>query len=372
MSNENDRKDVTYSITNIKIKDFEVKGKYDAPEIKGYDELYNVVSNIHKRYSNYIIQDAAEAKEINKRGGILTQLRAVNKKINSYKLNIHRAAKASYKDFDDSMDRLNNLIDDSITKIKQQVDKYNEQEHIRRLNDANKFFDEQVKSSQFEGKIPSWCTFEFMLNFYPKVIDEKDNKRNKDIIAFLAKVFKDANRIKAEYKQYNTQQFVKVAVREYRASLDIDASILSGINAHNEAIEIAKEIARKEIEKQKKLEQQKKLQEQAEKELNDLLAKQKDESNNSSDEANSNDTSNSSNSTNSFSNDLSRTNSIAEDGRVSNLAASSNIVHSDNNQQQSSAKIYYMFSIESLEDARKVKQFMDKNGIKYEHKKIIR
>lgn len=350
---DNKRKDVTYNITNIKIKDFEVKGKYNSPEIKGYDELYNVVSNIHNRYSNYVIQDADEAKEINKRGGILTQLRAVNKKINSYKLNIHRAAKASYKDFDDDMDRLSNLINDSITKVKQQVDKFNEQEHIKKLNSANDFFNKQTNSSQFKGKLPSWCTFEFMLKFYPKVIDEKENKRNKDIIAFLAKVYNDTNKIKAEYNKYNTQQFVKVSVQEYRSTLDIDSSILAGINAHNEAIEIAKEIARKEIEKQKKLEQQKKLQEQASKELDNLL-KDRDNSNKNN------------------SNNLSSAECDAEDIKSNNSAAGSNIIHSNNSQQQSSAKIYYMFSLDNLEDARKVKQFMDKNGIKYEHKKIIR
>lgn len=317
------RKDITYSLANFDNNDFSVESTYEKnkPVIKGYDEVYSIINAINNRYSNYIIQTADEAKEINKRGGLLTQLRKINGQIDEYKRGVHRQAKDSYSEFDDKMSALSSLVNNSIDKLKQQIDDFKEQEHIKNLNDTEDLFNELLESKQFKDKLPKWCTFKFMINFQPKLVDEGPKKRKKLIIDFLVKVYNDSNKIKKEYLKYKTTQFIRVAVTNYRMTLDVDDAIVKAIDAHNEAIKLAHEIAQKEIEEAKK-----------EKEKAQEIIK-----------------------------------------NVGNNEVPSDLkTKKDSGSIKNDEKVYYAFMIDGVQGAKMTKKFLDENNIKYAIKKIVK
>lgn len=234
-----------------KIESFKVSYHYDEPELKNYDALKEVVSEVANRYQNYIITSEEEAMEVNKRGGLLTKLRKVSKTINEYKVDVHRKAKESYKDFDTKMNELSGLVNDSIDSVKKQVDDYKQRQEMKMINDTNDLFDELKESNQFKGKLPKWCSYQLFAKFNPKAFKLNDKQKKKTIIDFLAKVHQDSNEIIKKYKEYDSKVFLEKTLKSYLDDMDINKAIRIGIEQHNYMINALSEMQKKAEEKPK-------------------------------------------------------------------------------------------------------------------------
>ena len=270
MANENSdkkRKDVTNSLVDnysnelSSYKEFDIKYEPVKPKIANYDAMKKVIDEISKRYQSTIIQNKDEAYSINKRGGLLTKLRALRNEIENKQRQVHRDAKKSYKEMDDDLNVLINNIDLSINSLKDQVDKFQIREYEKKTEELTNMFETEKNSKQFENKIPDFFDFDMFLEFNQSIYKDSKTKVKKTIVKELARVYKDYEQIWAKKEQYPSDSYYQTAINTYISTMDVNKSILLGIEKYEEDIKIAERIRQEGLlkeQRQKELEEQQK------------------------------------------------------------------------------------------------------------------
>lgn len=256
------------------IKPLNVNYDFKAPVMSNYEDVYAQMKAVSDKYKDMIISDENEANEIGKRGGLITQMRKVSKGINEIKVDVHRKAKEAYADFDTNMDKLNDLITNNIDNLSSQVEVFNQKQQERRRDEINKMFDEEKNSYQFEKIDKNLANFD---NFYDKSLLKKsmtDNKIKELIVQYLVKKSQDSD-IMRKFLEEN-KEIIKVdALKSFFVNLyfeteDINAAIVQTLDKkkqYDKAIEerMAAEKAELERKHQLELEEERRKREIAEK-----------------------------------------------------------------------------------------------------------
>lgn len=107
------------------------------------DELQEVVDLIVDRTKNLVIADG-QLKEYTKRGNILTKINKTIDVLKSQRTQLHRQAKESYANFDDEIGNMIDTLQTSYDGLKKQVNVLQEEERQQKINDLEKQFN-QIK-----------------------------------------------------------------------------------------------------------------------------------------------------------------------------------------------------------------------------------
>lgn len=164
--------------------------EYQPQEAKllKFEQLQKIVEQINNQNQNLIIQES-DLKEYTKRGNIITQLRNLTKKIKQIKTEVHRQAKASYANLDKQIDELVSQLEVSTENLSQQVNNFKQQQAQKQIQHVHEIFDdyfEQFKQTYQDLPIDNIIKF---INWSSlpengKVTNLSDNKLKESIVSY--------------------------------------------------------------------------------------------------------------------------------------------------------------------------------------------
>lgn len=164
--------------------------EYQPQEAKllKFEQLQKVVEQINNQNQNLIIQEA-DLKEYTKRGNVITQLRNLTKKIKQIKTEVHKQAKASYANLDKQIDELVSQLEVSTENLSQQVNNFKQQQAQKQIQHVHEIFDDYFE--QFKQKyqdLPIDNIIKFInwssLPENGKVTNLSDNKLKESIVSY--------------------------------------------------------------------------------------------------------------------------------------------------------------------------------------------
>lgn len=148
----------------IKQNDF-YQYKPATPTLLNKEKWQNLIDMINDRTNNLVIGDN-QLKEYTGRNNILAKLRKVANTLKSTKTDVHREAKQAYADFDRDVDDLLDQLTPAIDNLSEQVNHLREQEKEEKINKLENIFNNLVEN-YFENNNSN--------NNYPKAVLAFDN-----------------------------------------------------------------------------------------------------------------------------------------------------------------------------------------------------
>lgn len=164
--------------------------EYQPQEAKllKFEQLQKIVEQINNQNQNLIIQES-DLKEYTKRGNVITQLRNLTKKIKQIKTEVHKQAKASYANLDKQIDELVSQLEVSTENLSQQVNNFKQQQAQKQIQHVHEIFDDYFE--QFKQKyqdLPIDNIIKFInwssLPENGKVTNLSDNKLKESIVSY--------------------------------------------------------------------------------------------------------------------------------------------------------------------------------------------
>lgn len=164
--------------------------EYQPQEAKllKFEQLQKIIEQINNQNQNLIIQES-DLKEYTKRGNIITQLRNLSKKIKQIKTEVHKQAKASYANLDKQIDELVSQLEVSTENLSQQVNNFKQQQAQKQIQHVHEVFDdyfEQFKQKYQDLPIDNIIKFINWSNLpeNSKVTNLSENKLKESIVNY--------------------------------------------------------------------------------------------------------------------------------------------------------------------------------------------
>lgn len=216
--------------------------EYQPQEAKllKFEQLQKIIEQINNQNQNLIIQES-DLKEYTKRGNIITQLRNLSKKIKQIKTEVHKQAKASYANLDKQIDELVSQLEVSTENLSQQVNNFKQQQAQKQIQHVHEVFDdyfEQFKQKYQDLPIDNIIKFINWSNLPEngKVTNLSENKLKESIVNYCTSQVEN-------YQKYvqlinsmpeTMKKFLSVAFdKAYAESSDAESAFISAQSDFN-------------------------------------------------------------------------------------------------------------------------------------------
>lgn len=216
--------------------------EYQPQEAKllKFEQLQKIIEQINSQNQNLIIQES-DLKEYTKRGNVITQLRNLSKKIKQIKTEVHKQARASYANLDKQIDELVSQLEVSTENLSQQVNNFKQQQAQKQIQHVHEVFDdyfEQFKQKYQDLPIDNIIKFINWSNLPEngKVTNLSDNKLKESIVNYCTsqvenyqKYVQLINSMPEPMKKFLTVAFDKA----YAESSDAESAFISAQSDFN-------------------------------------------------------------------------------------------------------------------------------------------
>lgn len=216
--------------------------EYQPQEAKllKFEQLQKIIEQINNQNQNLIIQES-DLKEYTKRGNVITQLRNLSKKIKQIKTDVHKQARASYANLDKQIDELVSQLEVSTENLSQQVNNFKQQQAQKQIQHVHEVFDdyfEQFKQTYQDLPINNIIKFINWSNLPEngKVTNLSENKLKESIVNYCTSQVEN-------YQKYvqlinsmpeTMKKFLSVAFdKAYAESSDAESAFISAQSDFN-------------------------------------------------------------------------------------------------------------------------------------------
>lgn len=216
--------------------------EYQPQEAKllKFEQLQKIIEQINNQNQNLIIQES-DLKEYTKRGNVITQLRNLSKKIKQIKTDVHKQARASYANLDKQIDELVSQLEVSTENLSQQVNNFKQQQAQKQIQHVHEVFDdyfEQFKQTYQDLPIDNIIKFINWSNLPEngKVTNLSENKLKESIVNYCTSQVEN-------YQKYvqlinsmpeTMKKFLSVAFdKAYAESSDAESAFISAQSDFN-------------------------------------------------------------------------------------------------------------------------------------------